>query len=103
MKPSVLPYAFMASFSDAYDRLSQQPFHSGQPLLEIRFLEHPELQVHQMGQSRRDPGVKLAGVDVGDRSGDDIADKSFVSDEHDVHFVKKSIYLKLRELFGFVS
>jgi len=46
------------------DRLSQQPFHPRQALFEFRLLEHPELQVHQRGQSRRDPGVKLAGVDI---------------------------------------
>ena len=27
-----------------------------------------ELQVHQRSQSRRDPWVKLAGVDIGDQS-----------------------------------
>ena len=54
------------------DRLSQQPLHPCQALLELRFLEHPELQVHQRGQSRCDPGVKLSGVDVGDQSGDGV-------------------------------
>ena len=37
--------------------------------------------MHQRGESRRDPeeklaGVKLAGVDIGDQSGDAVSDKS---------------------------
>jgi hypothetical protein len=58
------------------DRLSQQPLHPGWSLLELRFIEHPELQVHQRRQSRCDPGVELAGVDIGDQSGDGVSNKS---------------------------
>jgi hypothetical protein len=58
------------------NRLSQQPLHPSQALLELCFLEHPELQVYQRGQSRRDPGVKLAGVDIGDQSGEGVSAKS---------------------------
>ena len=46
------------------DRLSQQALHLRQALLELRFVEYPELQLHQRGQSRRDPGVELSGVDI---------------------------------------
>jgi PIN domain nuclease of toxin-antitoxin system len=52
------------------DRLSHQPFESSEALLELRFLEHPELRVHHRGQSRRDPvaqatveGVTLFTID----------------------------------------
>lgn len=54
------------------DRLSQQPLDPCQAFLDLGFLEYPELQVHQRGQSRRDPGVKVAGVDIGDQSGDGV-------------------------------
>ncbi len=39
------------------------------------FSSTPELQVHQRRQSRRDPGVKLAGIHIGDQSGDGVSDR----------------------------
>ena len=50
------------------DRLLEQPLQLCQMLLDPRFLEDPELQVHKRGQSRRNPGVKLAGIDIGDHA-----------------------------------
>jgi len=58
------------------DSLSHQPFEFSEALLDFRFLQHSELQMHQRGQSRRDPRVKLAGVDIGDQSGDAVSDRS---------------------------
>jgi hypothetical protein len=52
-----------------HDSLSHQPLDFSEALLELRFLEHPQLQVHQRGQTRRDSEVKLFGVDIGDQSG----------------------------------
>ena len=48
------------------DRLSQQPLHPSQALLEVRFLEHPKLQVASEGPVPPRSGVKFARVDVGD-------------------------------------
>jgi hypothetical protein len=51
-----------------------------------------ELELHQRCQSRRDPGVKLAGIDIGDQSGDG------VSDSHCIVQVGQRIHLQLRVL-----
>jgi hypothetical protein len=37
------------------------------PLVQVR-----ELPVHRRGQSRLDPGVKLAGLDIGDQFANDL-------------------------------
>lgn len=54
------------SLSVLHASFSHQLVEFFEALLALRFLEQPKLQVHQRGQSRRDPGVKLAGIHIGD-------------------------------------
>jgi len=46
------------------DSLSHQPFEISEALLDLRFLEHSEVQVHQRGQARGDPVAQATAEGV---------------------------------------